>query len=336
VIPRLILAALMVALAPAYAASAVSPASIDSLEDIELGGTREKILIQGDDQANPLLLWLHGGPGEPAMLLSHHFSGTLKKHFTIVHWDQPGAGLSYEPKHPLQELSEARIQRDALELTDRLRRRFGRTKIYLLGHSFGTVIGTRLVAQNPDRFCAYIGMGQLVNGTRSFELTRNWLKTEMTKTNDLAGLAALPKATDMDVFEMVRARGGILHQKVDYRAIINSSPYYFDGYWEQKQEAKALVVKLLGTSVGKPVGPPPEGIHVLKVPAFYFEGRFDRIPATAPELVVEYVAKLKAPYKEIVWFENSGHLPNLDEPQAFQNAIIDRVLGKTRGCGLAR
>lgn len=135
---------------------------------------------------------------------------------------------------------------------------------------------------------------------------------------------------------MVRARGGVLHQKVDYRAVVTSSPYYRDGYWEQKEEAKKQVVGLLGASVGVTDTPPPETIRSLKVPAFYFEGRFDRVPATAPELVVDYIARLKAPYKEIVWFENSGHLPNMDEPQAFQDAIIDRVLAKTKGCGMAR
>jgi len=313
-------------------ASAVA-APIDSLEDVELGGLRQKILIQGADTANPLLLWLHGGPGEPAMMIAHHFSATLKNKLTVVHWDQPGAGLSYDPAHPLTALTEQQIERDALALTDTLLKRFGRKKLYVLGHSFGTVIGTRMVAAHPDRFCAYVGMGQLVNGDRSFQITRQWLKAEMTKAKDEAGLKALADASDMDVFKMVRARGGILHQKVDYRAIVNASPYYFDGYWEQKEAAKKQVVKLLGASVGKPAGPPPEDIRVLKVPSFYFEGRYDRIPATAPELVVEYVAKLKAPYKQIVWFENSGHLPNLDEPQAFQDALIGTVLAKTASCG---
>lgn len=314
-----------------FASAAAAP--IDSLEDVTLGGTRQKILIQGQDTSNPLLLWLHGGPGEPAMLISHYFSATLKQRMTIVHWDQPGAGLSYDPQHPLTALTEREIEDDALALTDKLLKRFGRKKLYLLGHSFGTLIGTRLVAAHPDRFCAYIGMGQLVNGERSFQITRDWLKAEMTKANDAAGLKALANASDMDVFQMVRARGGILHQKVDYRGIVNASPYYFDGYWDQKETAKHQVVKLLGVSIGKPVGPEPETIRTLKVPAFYFEGRYDRIPATAPELVVDYVAKLKAPYKEIVWFENSGHLPNMDEPQAFQNAIIDHVLAKTAKCG---
>ncbi len=316
-----------------FASAAAAP--IDSLEDVTLGGTRQKILIQGNDTANPLLLWLHGGPGEPAMLISHHFSATLKQRMTIVHWDQPGAGLSYDPQHPLTSLTEKQIEDDALALTDKLLKRFGRTKLYLIGHSFGSLIGTRLAAAHPDRFCAYIGMGQLVNGERSFQITRDWLKAEMSKANDAAGLKALANASDMDVFQMVRARGGVLHQKVDYRGIVNASPYYFDGYWEQKETAKHEVVELLGAHVGVTHSPPVEGIRTLKVPAFYFEGRYDRIPATAPELVVDYVAKLKAPYKEIVWFENSGHLPNMDEPQAFQAAIIDHVLAKTAHCGLA-
>ena len=319
----------------AGAASPASPANIDSLEDVTLGGLREKILIQGDDLANPLLLWLHGGPGEPAMFLSHHFSATLKKHMTIVHWDQPGTGLSYDPGHPLRELSEERIECDALELIDKLLKRFGRTKLYVLGHSFGTVIGTRLVASHPDRFCAYIGMGQVVNGPKSIQLTRDWLKADMTRANDREGLERLAGASFFEVFNLVKARGGVLHAKVDYRAILKSSPYYFEGYWELKKKANAATWKLMTKANGGTQGFAVDQVRTLQVPAFYFTGRHDRVPATAPELVVDYVGKLRAPHKEIVWFENSGHLPNLEEPQAFQDAIVGKVKATTKGCGLA-
>jgi pimeloyl-ACP methyl ester carboxylesterase len=327
--------ALAATLLSAGAATPASSATIDSLEDITLGGVREKILIQGDDVANPLLLWLHGGPGEPAMFLSHHFSSVLKKHMTIVHWDQPGTGLSYDPEHPLRELSAERIERDALELVDKLLKRFGRKKLYVLGHSFGSVIGMRLVASYPDRFCAYVGMGQVVNGPKSIQLTRDWLKTEMTRANDREGLGRLAGASFVDVFDMVKARGGILHGKVDYRAILTSSPYYFDGYWELKKKARAATRKLVTKANGGTQGFAIDQIRTLRVPAFYFTGRYDRVPATAPELVADYVQRLRAPHKEIVWFENSGHLPNLEEPLAFQDAIIGKVKAMTTGCGLA-
>jgi pimeloyl-ACP methyl ester carboxylesterase len=320
----------------AGAASPASPASIDSLEDVTLGGLREKILIQGDDLANPLLLWLHGGPGEPAMLLSHHFSATLKQHMTIVHWDQPGTGLSYDAAHPLKELSAERIEGDARELVDMLLKRFGRTKLYVLGHSFGSVIGTRLVASHPDRFCAYIGMGQVVNGARSIRFTRDWLKADMTRANDRQGLERLAGASFFDVFNLVKERGGVLHAKVDYRAILTSSPYWFDGYWELKKKANAATWKLMTKANGGTQGFAIDQVRTLQVPAFYFTGRYDRVPATAPELVVDYVGKLHAPHKEIVWFENSGHLPNLEEPLAFQDAIVGKVMATTKGCGRAK
>jgi proline iminopeptidase len=331
---------LLLTASPALAASpsrpeATPPNGIASLEDITLGGMRQKVLIQGDNRANPILLWLHGGPGEPAMFLSHYFSATLRKHMTVVHWDQPGTGLSTDPKHPLKELSEARIERDALELVDNLLKRFGQRKLYVLGHSFGTVVGTRLVAAHPGRFCAYIGMGQVVNGPKSIRLTRDWLKTEMTNAHDADGLKRLAHADFFEVFKMVKARGGVLHTKVDYMAILKSSPYYFDGYVELKKKNDAITWKLMNKSDGDTQGYAIDTIRSLKVPAFFFEGRYDHIPATSTELVAEYVKLLNAPYKEIVWFENSGHLPNLDEPQVFQDAIVDKVLARTKGCGLA-
>lgn len=302
---------------------------IDSLEDVMVGGVRQKILLQGDDTANPILLWLHGGPGEPAMMVSHRYSAQLRKSVVLVHWDQRGGGLSYDPQNPPTGVSEQRIEQDTVEITNLLLRRFHRNKLYLLGHSFGSVIGLRVAAEHPEPFCAYIGMGQVLNDGQSRELARAWLEAEYRKSNNTAGLARLDDPSMLD--RLVREQGGSLHQPIDYNGLIKASPYYFDGYLQQKNAARGLVVDQIGRN--SPARTGLDTLLKLAVPAFFFEGRYDHVPASSPELVVRYVQRLQAPHKEIVWFENSGHQPNLEEPEHFQEMIRDKVLRATPRCG---
>jgi pimeloyl-ACP methyl ester carboxylesterase len=307
--------------------------AIDSLEDIMIGGISQKILIQGDDVANPILLWLHGGPGEPAMLLAHHFSSELRHHLTIVHWDQRGAGLSYSPELRVQQISEELIESDAVELARRLARRFKKEKIYLLGHSFGSVIGLRLAVSHPELLCAYIGVGQVVNPSRSERLTYAWLEHTLRHVGDLEGLERLREAGS-PLMDLVTQYGGRMHQAVDYNGIIRSSPYYFDGYIERKTTAREFSQRAIAANrAGK--GPDDffRDAPEVRVPVYFMVGRFDRIPACAPALVVEYCRKLRAPYKVVLWFERSAHLPNLEEPHRFQALIRDRILEGTSGCG---
>jgi len=311
------------------AAQGKAETGIDSLEDITLGGIRQKVLIQGDDIANPVLLWLHGGPGEPAMMLAHHFSSELRRHLTLVHWDQRGAGLSYSPELDPQQISEALIESDAVELARWLTRRFNQEKIYLLGHSFGSVIGLRLAAAHPELFCAYIGVGQVIKPSESEKLTYAWLEHTLLQVGDWEGLERIHEAHS-PLIDLVAKYGGRMHQTVDYNAIIQSSPYYFNGYIEKKKAAREFCQQAIAANKTK--GPDdffreaPE----VKVPVYFMVGRFDRIPACAPALVVEYCAGLRAPHKKILWLENSAHLPNLEEPQRFQYLIRDKVLKNAR------
>ena len=329
---------LAVCSAQAYGAAAgqtKAKTSIDSLEDITLGGIRQKILIQGDDMANPVLLWLHGGPGEPAMMLAHHFSSELRRHLTIVHWDQRGAGLSYSPDLGTEQISEELIESDAVELSQRLARRFNKKKIYLLGHSFGSVIGLRLAAAHPELFCAYVGVGQVINPDRSEKLAYAWLEHTLRQVGDRQGLERIHEAR-YPLIELVAKYGGRMHQDVDYNDIVRSSPYYFDGYIERKKKAREFCQQAIAANRTKGSDDFFREAPEVEMPVYFMAGRFDRIPACAPALVVEYCRTLRAPYKEVLWLDKSAHLPNLEEPQLFQTLIRDKVLENTRGCGEIR
>ena len=140
--------------------------SITSLEKIELGDINQWISIRGRNTANPILLYLHGGPGTPVMPLFRHFQAPLEDHFIVVQWEQRGAGKSFSWKIPKETMTIEQFISDLQVLIELLRKRFNKEKIYLMGHSWGSVFGTYTVQRYPELFYAYIGVGQATDKLR--------------------------------------------------------------------------------------------------------------------------------------------------------------------------
>src|SRR5579864_528927 len=140
------------------------PSSIASLERIRIGGVDQYILIRGNDSSLPILLFLHGGPGMPAMYLAHSFQHELEKDFVVVQWDRRAAGKSYR-EDISSTLTNEQLVADTVELTNVLRARFHQDKIYLVGHSWGTYLGMLVIARHPELYHAYVGIGQLARSS---------------------------------------------------------------------------------------------------------------------------------------------------------------------------
>ena len=141
----------------------IIPGSVARLEQVELEGMEQWILIRGTDTRNPVLLWLHGGPGAAQMPLARHFNGELEDDFIVVHWDQRGAGKSNPPGFDETTMYLERYVADTLELTLYLKELLQKDKIYLLGHSWGSQLGLRVVEEAPHLYHAYIGVSQWVD-----------------------------------------------------------------------------------------------------------------------------------------------------------------------------
>ena len=135
-----------------YATRIRAPNGISSLEEIELGGVKQWIFIRGEDTNNPVLIFLHGGPGEPilGMSSSRNLDAELIKHFTVVHWDQRGAGKSYNNQLPVHSMSLGSLVEDCHALIDYTRARFDTQKVFLVGHSDGTQIGLLTAHRYPE------------------------------------------------------------------------------------------------------------------------------------------------------------------------------------------
>ncbi|MFX0079380.1 MAG: alpha/beta fold hydrolase, partial [Candidatus Hermodarchaeota archaeon] len=130
------------------------------MEEITLGDLKQWIFIRGTDQKNPVLLFLHGGPGAPllGMSSSRKYDAELIKHFTVVHWDQRGAGKSFNRDIPVDSMTLDRFVEDCNELIDYLRNRFHTQKVFIVGHSGGTIIGIKTAHKYPEKIHAYVGV----------------------------------------------------------------------------------------------------------------------------------------------------------------------------------
>lgn len=307
---------------------------------VTLGGLPQKIHIKGDDENNPILLFLHGGPGVCNRHTVMTANADLCRVFTIVAWDQRGSGGSYKGAKP-ETLTIERLTDDAHELVEWLCREFSRDKLFIIGGSWGSELGTWLAYRYPERIAAYVGFGQVVNGALNEQISYNFAHDAAEKAGDAKSLAALEK-----VGPPVNGvyRGGFDGMMAQRRVMMK-----YGGYSQDKKKRSyfsSMVIPMIKSreySLSDFIGVAKGYKYVLtamwpqvgatdlakscrefKVPYFIFDGRLDM--NTPAELVEDYFNGLKAPVKELIWFDKSGHNPLGDEPERFKALLIDRLI----------
>ena len=174
----------------AEARAITSPSGIDSLEAVQIGGIQQWIEVRGQNVNNPILVFIHGGPGIAFMPMGSSFQDPWEKYFTVVQWDQRGAGKTYETndKELLRRtMNVARMEHDAADVVNYLRNRFHREKIFIVGHSWGSMLGLWLAHEHPEWTYAFVGTGQAVsmqeNEVAGYRIV---LQTARDRHNELA------------------------------------------------------------------------------------------------------------------------------------------------------
>lgn len=310
--------------------------AIASLEAVQLGGVKQWLLIRSRDRSNPVLLCLHGGPGFAWMPLARKFSSRLEEHFVVVHWDQRGAGKSSTSQVSDDSLHLEQYLADTVELVELLRRRFGVPKIYLLGHSWGTVLGTLTVQRYPKLFHAYVGLGQVVNMSRGEEISYRFVLEHAQADGNQRALGQLEglRRPYQTAKEVMTQRKWLGHYRGDFktgngffkilRALLFCPEYRIR---DKVNFIRAMMNSLDHAWTGFQHLDFIQTVPRLEVPVYFFTGRHDYcVPF---ELVEEWTNVLEAPHVANVWFENSAHNACLEEPDRFQRELIDRVLEAT-------
>lgn len=305
------------------------PPGIDSLEKVNLGGVDQWILVRGHDAATDILLFVHGGPGVPNMPFCHLNAG-LEKRFVVVQWDQRGAGKSYAATVPAESMNIDQFVSDTKELSELLITRFEKDKIFLLGHSWGSVIGAKAAARYPELYHAYIGVSQVtdVMETQSLLYTRTLEAAEAAgdpkATSELQAIGAPPFARPDDHLIACRWLAKFEDQRfIEKRnlvAALLNSPHYTLGDLNRFRNGMRFSLD----HVWVPLGSVNlfEEIPTIQIPVTFIQGRED--PLIPGELIGRYFSMLDAPLgKRMVWIDGAGHMPQFEAPGEFHRAVIE-------------
>lgn len=307
------------------------PGSIATLEPVRIGGMVQWTLIRGRDVSNPILLWLHGGPGAAEMPVVPHYDSALERNFVVVSWDQRGAGKSDPLGFDASTMTFERFVEDGHQMTRYLQRRFGRKKIYLLGHSWGSQLGLALVTRWPEDYWAYIGVGQFVSAARGQAAAHAWLEERLREEGDRDRLDVLrtlgrPPYGDRDAYlrfiSMVDHAGGDLDVRPLSLALVAlDAPQY---------SAADLVAWLRGANRGSgPMWHEPayqdfdavRDAPRLEVPAYFIQGARDYV--TPLSVTRDYVKGVEDPAgKTLIVFDGSAHAPFLANPERFARELV--------------
>lgn len=310
-----------------------SKRDINERSFIKLGGEEQYVEITATSDKDPVLLFIHGGPGWPQTPHLRYFNADLAKTTILVAWEQSGCGKSYMHNPDPVKLSKEQIINDAHELTLLLKKKFNRERIYLAGFSWGSVIGLELAKRYPEDYAAYFAISQVIDIQRSIELSRNWIKQQAELKNDKKMMKLVSQLERKDTalcknelecffkkYEMLTEYGGAIYKKESESQIKIAETNYED--YKDYDWIKGFMYSCsrLGDEVFKT---DLTGIKELKVPVYFMVGRHDR---SLPTIVTEeFAARLQAPKKEIVWFEESGHEPLEEEAEKFNKEIRERV-----------
>lgn len=307
---------------------------------VEINGVHHGMFIQSRNITNPVLLFVHGGPGMPEYWLTQRYPTGLEEHFTVVWWDQRGAGLSYDSRIPPETMTAEQFVADTLEVTRYLIARFDKEKIYLLGHSWGSYIGIQAAAQAPELFYAYIGMGQISNQLQSEQLAYEYALTQFKAMGDLTmvqKLEAAPPTMTVPLpanYEAIRdaymhtAGIGTTHEMNSVITGIFLPSLSFREYtlaekinlWRGKVYSRSsdfgLWESMLTTDL-------TQQVTELDIPVYFFQGRYDY--TCAYPLAQSYLELLKAPLKGFYTFEKSAHSPVFEESEKALEILIQDV-----------
>lgn len=319
------------------------PNSIASLEKVRLGGVDQWLIIRGQSLEKPVLLFLSGGPGDSEAGLVLNFNQELEKHFVVVIWEQRGCGKSYFSSKPNQDISVNRYVSDIIELSDILRTRFHKEKIYLIGHSWGTIIGTMTIQLRPDLFYAYVGTGQMVNLKETHQTIYKMLLDNAEKTGDVQYAKELK---DLGEPPYLGSNPLLKYMKVFSRVYgIFEEPYIKSDRYKKERGLTNLVLiseygwlDRAGFMLGEmytfnKVIPQLQEFDFrkdaldLKVPVYFMIGRHD--VRSNYSLAEDYFKKLQAPSKELFMFEDSGHDMIWQETDKFHDIMVNKVLPET-------
>lgn len=304
---------------------------------VEINGMRQGMILQSDDTENPVLLMLHGGPGSPEIAFTQEYPTGIEKLFTVCWWEQRGSCISYNSHISKEDMTMEQMIADTIAVTNYLRERFGKEKVYLMGHSWGSVLGMLTVQQIPELFYAYIGIGQVVRQAESERLAYIFMLNEFRAAGNKKMVRKLEKfpvdkgaeisirymgvrssamqklgigvmrnlKSMMDCVKIVlRYKGYTLREKINFQ---RGSSFSLKCLWDTVMQSDYI-----------------NQVPSLEVPVYILQGKFDY--QVSYVIAKEFAQSVEAPIKGFYTFENSAHSPLFEEPEKMRSILSEDVL----------
>lgn len=299
---------------------------------VEINGVKMGMIIKSKDTSNPVLLFVHGGPGMPEYFLTEDYDTGLEDYFTVVYWDQRGAGLSYSRNIDNSTMTIDQYIDDTVAVTNYLRESFGQDKIYLMAHSWGTYFGIQAVQKAPQLYKAYIAVGQVTDQEESERVAYQYMLDYYKKAGDNNSLGKLkenpyPSIGYDNIRDALMHRSGIgtTHDMKSvvtgiFLASLKSRAYTLTeklNLWR----GKLLLNKNTQINMHENLR---KKVTALDVPAYFFSGVYDY--TVNYKMAEDYLVQLKAPLKGFYLFKNSAHSPMFEEPDKVVQIVKSDIL----------
>jgi pimeloyl-ACP methyl ester carboxylesterase len=336
----LLLATLPLALAHAPASGTVCTTlgkAVDEKGFVRIGGIEQWVRIKGSSCANPIVLIVHGGPGNPSTTFGDNVYKAWEKEFTIVQWDQRGAGKTYGRNLPGEDepLVMERLRDDGIEVARYAARRFGKRKAILMGGSWGSVLGVHMAKSEPEMFCGYIGSSQVVGGFAqrgSYDATLGLARAagDHDSVSKLEALGAPPWTNPRNpgILRRVMRKYEAMRTEPAPKWWWTPDPEYATpqaeaDYTAGEDYSWLQFVGLKGDGIASKIDLFKLGPK-FDLPVYMVQGEQDLLTMPAPSR--RYFDFIQAPRKEFVLVPRTGHDPNqpmIDAQYRFLKAIGD-------------
>jgi pimeloyl-ACP methyl ester carboxylesterase len=312
---------------------------------VKIGGVMQGMFIRGRDLRNPVMLFVHGGPSFPEYFLVDKYPSEIEDHFTVCYWEERGGGLSYTPQVTLESMTLEQLTSDAIEVTNYLRNRFSKEKIYIMAHSGGTAFAIQAVASFPQLYSAYIGIAQITNQAESEKIAYKYMLDQYSSYGNSKMVAEFKKYPILENDSLILPFfNSILRDKSmhelgigtmhNMRSIVKDVflPVWtcraytikekFD-IWASKFSfinKSHLREQLINSNI-------PYIVHKLDLPVYFLSGKYDL--TVNIDLAKDYLKNIESPIKGFYTFNKSAHSPMFEEPQKLKEILIQDILNGT-------
>ena len=309
-----------------------SPKGIDESQYVTIGGIEQWVTIRGWDRDNPVLLFLHGGPGDVTNPWSFAIFAPWEKHFTVVQWDERGAGRTLRKTGPTvaPTIAVDRMMQDGIELSEYLRKHLGKDKVIIVAHSFGSILGLGMARARPDLFYAYVGTGQVADETRNYsvayeELLKKARAVGNKQAIDELGRVGPPPYASGEGYRVqwkwangFEGADQFLWGTIGFALV---APGYSVQDINDTGDGEMLSAEQLVPQT-KSKGPKDLGLE-FSIPIFFIQGAEDFTTPTS--LARNYLDLIKAPRKEFVTINSGGHFAVFMRSDQFLQELVKLV-----------